>query len=1159
MKSIFAILFLAGCMGISASGQQNPPKPPPSNRVQHFIHTQSDTLRLDSLSIIPGTFTIKDVPSSYYTVNYVDAMLYWQHKERPDSVWVTYRVFPRRLNAVVQEYNFDSVRNNFLRPFVFRSTAPATGLFNFGNMDYTGSFGRAISFGNAQDAVINSNFNLQISGMLADSIQLTAALSDQNLPIQPDGNTAQLNEVDKIWIQFKKKNWQLDLGDIDLRRNSQYFLNFYKRMQGVSFAANGKITKNISHNYLLSGAIAKGKFTTNQFQGQEGNQGPYRLQGANNEFFFIMLAGTEKVYIDGELMQRGEDQDYIVNYNTAEVTFMPKRLITKDKRIRIEFEYADRNYLNSQVYLEDELNIKNKVKIKLGVFSNADSKSSPLNQQVNPLQRLFMANVGDDVANAFYPAITPDTLTPGKILYKRYDTTYNSITQTIYIYSTNPDSARYNLIFTEIGQGRGDYIPLFNGANGKVYKWVQPINGVRQGSFEPVQFIVAPRKQQMASLTTEFNARKNHFFKTDIGLSRNDVNTFSPKDKENDIGLAGKFSWTGKFRYNENPLSKKNYIETVAEYEGLDKNFRTIERLRTPEFNRDWNLPYIVDFANEQLGNFSVALKNNNGNFVRGQFSNYFRGPYYRGYRQSIASSYAFSNWLFAAQLSYTTTDDSAKKGYFLRPSADISRLFPKFRNIRTGVGYMGEENKLLDKLPDTLNLLSQGFSSWKAYVQSDASKPNKWALTYTARTNKLPVSRELRLSDRSNDLSFSTSIEKNPNRRFYLTATYRRLDVKMPDRVSYKSENTALGRTEYRFNEWKGLLTGRVLYESGSGQEQRRDLAYLEVPAGQGEYYWVDYNGNGAQELNEFELAQFQDQKKFIRIFVPTNEFIRAGFTSFDYQFSVNPAAKIKGATAKGFKKWLSRTWFQSGYQITKKEIGASVSLLNPFRVSTADAGLITLNSTLSNSVSFNRQSSKWGADVNQVKSSTKSLLTYGYETRQLQYIQLKARWAVSRQILLEADTRTAQNRLITPGFANRNFEIDHQAAGGKLSFTRGSGFRLQGGYLYEHKKNLPVYGGELSVSHALNTEVKYNALQSVSLTAKFTFNNITFTGAPNSTVAYTMMDGLLPGKNYLWNADLTKVLGNNLELTFRYEGRKSGDTRTVHTGTATLRAAFY
>jgi len=68
-----------------------------------------------------------------------------------------------------------------------------------------------------------SNLNLQISGYLADSIRIDAAITDNNIPIQPDGTTADLNEFDKIFLQFSKKNWTLTMGDIDLKADQTIF------------------------------------------------------------------------------------------------------------------------------------------------------------------------------------------------------------------------------------------------------------------------------------------------------------------------------------------------------------------------------------------------------------------------------------------------------------------------------------------------------------------------------------------------------------------------------------------------------------------------------------------------------------------------------------------------------------------------------------------------------------------------------------------------------------------------------------------------------------------------------------------------------------------------------------------------------------------------
>src|SRR5690606_11812296 len=170
---------------------------------------------------------------------------------------VRYRTFPLALSAVSHNLKFDGVMDFFLgKRYVPGFGSPSDRFFNFGDINYNGSFGRGISFGNAQDAVVTSNLNLQLSGYLADSIEILAAITDNNIPIQPDGTTQQLNEFDRIYLQFKKNNWQLSLGDIDLRQNNAYFLSFYKRLQGIAFENTSTFSPGLTNHTLISGSVA---------------------------------------------------------------------------------------------------------------------------------------------------------------------------------------------------------------------------------------------------------------------------------------------------------------------------------------------------------------------------------------------------------------------------------------------------------------------------------------------------------------------------------------------------------------------------------------------------------------------------------------------------------------------------------------------------------------------------------------------------------------------------------------------------------------------------------------------------------------------------------------------------------------------------------------
>lgn len=1117
----------------------------------------SGIIQLDSLSIVPQSIHINGIDTSYYFIDNVTATFTWKKPTSSDSILITYRTFPFRFDATTFKYDYDSIRNTTVfTPYVVTPSTekPSTSLFDFGDINYNGSFGRSLSFGNNQDAVLNSQLNLQMNGFIGDSIEIAAAITDNNIPIQPDGTTQQLNEFDKILIQFRKKDWEVSLGDIDIRQNQSFFLNFYKRLQGISYQQTNKIGRDGSNKLLVSGAIAKGKFTRNIFQGSEGNQGPYRLEGANNEFFFIVLAGTERIYIDGELMQRGEDQDYVINYNTAEVTFTPRRMITKDRRIQIEFEYADRNFLNSMLYGSNEMVINKRLKGFISVYSNNDAKNSPINQTLDAPQKQFLSNIGDSIQSAFYPVSALDSFSTSKILYKKIDTVYNSIIETIYVYSTSPDSAKYNLNFLEVGQGRGNYVPLFNAANGKVYVWIEPVNGIKQGNFEPAAFLVTPKKQQVISGGLTYQIDSKTVITTEAAVSNYDANTYSTKDQSDNKGVAGKFSLhrSDKWKSKTKTLS----LITSLGYEYVQQHFRSIERLRPVEFGRDWGLGFLYNPADEHLPFISLKLADEKNNAVQYTFSSYLRSDKFKAYRHSFQQFNDIKGWQIRSAINLTNNNSPMEEGFFFRPSVELSKKLVRFNNFIVGGSFSREHNEQRNKFYDTLNPLSFQFDIVSAFIKSNPEKDNRWSFSYFTRKDKLPFTRQLLPTDISHNYNFTLDLLQSSKHQLRSTVTYRQLEVSNKSVSNLSADNSLLGRVEYMINEWKGLLTGSVLYELGAGQEQRRDFSYIEVPAGRGEFAWNDYNADGIPQLNEFEVALFPDQAKYIRIFTPTNQFIKANYTQFNYSFNIDPRAIAENMKDGRWKNLITRFNIQSSMQTAKKVLSDGHPLFNPFKGNITDESLVTLNYILSNTISFNRFSTRWGLDATNIMSFNKALLTYGVESRQLNDWMLKARMNISRQYTFEFIQRFGTNNLITPKFSNRNYELETYTTEPRITFTEFTKYRVQASYQFIQKKNAMMYGGEKALSNVFTLESKFNAVQNTSVTGRFSYNNISYNGAPNTTTSYIMLDGLLPGKNLLWMADFTKRLANNLELSFQYEGRKPADTRTIHIGRASIRA---
>ena len=168
-------------------------------------------------------------------------------------------------------------------------------------------------------------------------------------------------------------------------------------------------------------------------------------------------------------------------------------------------------------------------------------------------------------------------------------------------------------------------------------------------------------------------------------------------------------------------------------------------------------------------------------------------------------------------------------------------------------------QNQIKSKLTDSLVAESFSFHEYKYYVQSNWGESSRWGLNYFSRQNYIPIGKSFQALDVSRNYVFQIDWQDNPNIQWRMNTTYR---ILYDQRLQTK-EKSLTNRTETNWNVWDHLVEGQLLYETSGGQEQQREYSYVAVPAGQGMYYWIDYNNNGIEELNEFELAVFQDQDR--------------------------------------------------------------------------------------------------------------------------------------------------------------------------------------------------------------------------------------------------------------------------------------------------------
>ncbi len=1108
-----------------------------------------DTIVIDTFSVNPRTFQIlnnnkESVSLDYKLLPYkglvvfldipYDTLIFNYHPLLIDFSKKYYK-HPISLNRTIEQKQYHPSLNII-------NTVNSNNLFQGTKLNRTGSISRGLMVGNNQDFSLNSNLNLQLSGMISPTMKILASVTDDNIPIQPQGNTQQLQDFDKVFIEVSDQKWKLTAGDFWIKNKDSYFLKYNKRGQGIHLKNKIIGNNNIEIDVENSASISKGKFGRNVIQGIEGNQGPYRLYGNENESFIIILSGTENVYIDGVLLKRGQNNDYIIDYNTSEISFTANTLINKDKRIIVEFQYSDKNYARSLLQSSTTIK-KNNSSFYIHGYGEQDSKNQPLQLDFDLLDRQTLENIGDNIDLAIGSGIDSVEFNQATNLYQKID----SLGYEVYQYSNNEQQAVYMLTFSNVGQGNGNYKIKENNALGKVFEWIAPDtisfgSIIKNGDYSPIKKLVTPKKRQIISVGGK-TIWSGNSLSYELSTSNMDLNTFSAINNEDNIGFAGLVNFE-----NKNTLKEKWELNQQYRIESISKDYRRIERFREVEFERNWNIQNLITTKDQLLSSAKINLKHLENGLFQYQLNSYFIKDEFNGYKNDFKIK-----WNKKVNLNFDGSlmnSDGQFNTSFLRHKTD---LFIPIKGFKLGFKDINENNQFF--IADTLNNNSYRFYDWKVYIENYDSTKNRIQFFYQERYDWFKDRSILKKATKAISPGLMVGISSRKNFNLNYSLAYRMLQSDS-SLTNILPENSLASRLNYNLKLLKGGINTNSFLEIGSGLELQKEFIYIEVPAGQGVYTWNDYNDNGIKELNEFEIAAFSDQATYIRVFTPNNNYVK--IYSFQYNQNLNIDFKriIDGKTM--VEKFLNKFYNQTAVNTHKKTNDLDLqTLLNP--LVNADNPIIQqMSNSLRNSLFFNRSSSKYSVELVTQLFANKNLLINGTDFISTNKDQIKFRWNMNKSFMLNSQLTKEIKKNSSTYMTNRNYDIENMEINNRISFQPNTLFRIAINGRYSEKRNSIEYGNEKAFINDIGLELRRSKRDKGLLNGELHLVNINYNGESSSTIGFEMLEGLQLGKNITWKLGFQKNMSNNIQISINYNGRKSEENRAIHTGSMQMRAFF-
>ncbi len=1151
-KFFFLIIFLL--VQISLFGQQ-----------KYYYSVVTDTIpinfensySLSHVSIVPFSESIllrgKSLKSSDYKISY-QTSTFQLSDSLPYSVFDTLFVTYQTYNLLLKkEYKKRSLVIKYNSEFgdTVKVAKNETGGFTsediFGsNIEKSGTIVRGFTVGTTKDFSLNSGLRLQLSGKLADNIEVVAALTDENTPIQPEGNTERLQELDKVFIQIKHPNAVGTFGDYQLTKNYGEFGVINRKLQGLlgEFNYSGQ-------NAYIAFASAKGKFNTNNFNGTDGVQGPYRLTGANGEPSIIIIAGSENVYVDGVQMKRGDANDYTIEYSNATITFTPNRLITSASRISVDFEYTDQRYQRNLFASGVQGNFfENKMDVKFQYIREGDNQDAPIDITLSDSDKTILKNAGDNRLKASKSGVSlaqPDSL--GRVIgiYQKIDTVISGTQYPYYKYNPGDSLSLYNVTFSFVGDQKGDYAKQSLGN----YTFV----GINQGSYSPIIFLPLPELKQMGNVVLDFNLFEGIKLSLEYAGSLYDKNRFSNLDQSDNYGYARNiFLQMNPKKIN---IGKISLGKVGFSYKDrfIQDRFTALDRFNSVEFNRDYNISQDVSSESETLRelnlnlipiddlniNSSVGLLKKGDNFSSNRYNNIIK----------LTNN---SDYEINYNLDYVDTKNLDLKSYWLRQTGNA---FYKIWKLKPGVEFLAENKKDFTVSSDSLLSTSLKYNEIDPFIQLNNLSGIDLSAKYSVRKDYLPLNGIMQYESKSLTQFYTLSYHgiKEVNSTFNFTYRSKKYKGEFRNQGNLDNE-TILIRSQSGFRFWDPLLNGNLFYQVSTQKTAKLQKVFVRVQSGTGNYkYLGDLNNNGIADENEFEPTNFEGD--YIQVTVPTETLYPVINLQTSTRWKIKFSELFDKSSTLGFLfNPLSTETYWQIEENSREPDYKRIYLLN-FAYFQNPETTIHGSNYIQQDIFLFENDPEFSLRFRFAQTKSLDQFNDGTFKSYSRERSLRIKFKLIEELGNQTDLFTKNDNAGGPASSNRNRLITSN--GMTTDFSYRPQRNIEVGFKIEVSRKEDDFPASPTIIDKNAQTLRFN----LSLSSKGRLNieierDELISNTNQNFLPFELTEGNVIGKNYYWRLNFDYRLSNNLQSSVNYDGRVLGGGKVIHTARAEVRAYF-